>query len=347
MAEIKTAGPINSSLLDITHKCNLRCTGCYFYVEKMDQHRKTADNEVFGQFLQKEIERGINMLTIVGGEPSFEIDRLRMLAKHFKLTIVTNGKDRIPTEGLENVRLAISFWGDEDQDMLLRGRGKMDVFDQALQNYRNDKRAGFYYTIIPGFINNIEKVTKRMIDNGNYVTYNYYADLAAQGGRYSHKNSFLSANDVINQLIIKYPESIVSSPYVLDIIARGCMLDKQWGYDVCPSVTYDHPDNTNRLSVGNRYQKQFRAYNADLKTTRRCCIGTQRDCDTCVDLWAISGWIVGAMKAHLRSYDDFVNWLCSTYVFYLQTGFIKLPNRSSLLPEVYRKMGHKIRELNY
>jgi hypothetical protein len=311
----------------------------------MDQHRKAADSEVFSQFVQKEIERGINMLTIVGGEPSLEIDRLRILAKYFKLTIVTNGTIPIPTEGLENVRLAISFWGDEHQDMLLRGGGKKDIFDQALKNYYNDKRAGFYYTIIPGFIDNIENVTKRMIDNGNYVTYNYYADLAHQGDQYSHKNSFFSANNTINKIIEKHPESIVSSPYVLDIIAKRCMLNKNWGYDVCPSITYDHPDNINRLSPGNRYQNQFRAYNADLKTTRRCCIGKQRDCDTCVDLWAISGWIVGAMKAHLRSYHDFVNWLCSTYVFYLQTGFIQLDNRSSLLKDVYRKMDYNNRDL--
>jgi hypothetical protein len=241
-------------------------------------------------------------------------------------------------DGLENVRIAISFWGDEEQDRLLRGNGKDGIFDQALHNYQNDERAGFYYTIIPGFIHNIDKATQRMIDNGNYVTFNYYADLAHQGVRYSHKNSFFEANNVINQLISKFPESVVSSPYVLDIIAKGNMLGMQWGYEVCPSVTYDHPDNAARMRLNATYPKQFRAYNADLKSTRRCCIGTQRDCDTCVDLWAISGWIVGAMKAHLSSYNNFINWLCSTYIFYLQTGFIKLDAESSLLPTIYRKM---------
>jgi len=338
MAGIKTAGPMHSSLLDITHKCNLRCVGCYYYIEKMDSHKKESDEKKFQSFIQQELDRNINMLTVVGGEPVFEIDRLRALAKHFKLTIVTNGTVPIPVEGLEDVRIAISFWGDENEDILLRGNGKKSIFDQALKNYRNDKRAGFYYTVIPGCVSNIAKATQRMVENGNYITFNFYADLARLGNKYDHTNSFSEANDIINQLIAAFSNRIVSSPYVHNIIATRSMLGKQWGYAVCPSVTYDHPENAERVISDNGYPTKFRAYNADLRTTRRCCVGRARECSTCVDLWAISGWIVGAMKGHLKSKKDFANWLCSTFIFYMQTGFIDWNEWSSMLPFIYQQL---------
>lgn len=35
---IRAAGPLRSISLDITHVCNLRCAGCYYFEEGMDRH---------------------------------------------------------------------------------------------------------------------------------------------------------------------------------------------------------------------------------------------------------------------------------------------------------------------
>lgn len=335
--EIKLAGNMKSSLLDITHKCNLRCVGCYFFVEGMDEHKKASKACDFEAFIETEKTRGTNMLTVVGGEPALELDRLRLLAKHFKLTVVTNGSLAIPREGLETIRIAVSFWGDESQDVLLRGQGTRNVFAEALHNFKDDDRVGFYYTTVAGCANGIESATDRMVQNGNYVAYNFYADLANQGGKYSHRIGFSDAIAQINRMIEKYPSRIVSSPHINDTISRRELFGVPWGYDVCPSVTFDHPQNRERMSSGKKYPTQFRAYNADLETTRRCCIGSARDCDTCTDLWATYGWVVGSMKAHLRSEQDFTHWLLTTYIFYMQTGFIDLNKNHQKLPEIYRR----------
>jgi hypothetical protein len=45
--EIRDAGPIRSISLDITSKCNLRCAGCYYFAEGMDQF--TVDNAIAGE----------------------------------------------------------------------------------------------------------------------------------------------------------------------------------------------------------------------------------------------------------------------------------------------------------
>lgn len=335
--EVKSAGAMKSSLIDITHKCNLRCIGCYYFVEEMDQHKKIQGDDDFLAFIEQEKQRGINMLTVVGGEPALEIDRLRLLAKDFTLTVVTNGSLPIPREGLENIRIAISFWGDEKEDVKLRGRGKDNIFEKALNHFKDDERVGFYYTTVPGFSSGIEAATDKMVANGNFVAYNFYADLASQGGKYNHNLGFAGPIEQIDRMKEKYPTRIITSPHINQTISQRKLFGQAWGYDVCPSVTFDHPHNLERMQKGKRYPSQFRAYNADLTTTRRCCIGSARDCDTCTDLWATYGWIIGSMKAHLGSKQDFTHWLLTTYIFYMQTGFIDWNEKAHLLPEIYRR----------
>jgi pyruvate formate-lyase activating enzyme-like uncharacterized protein len=341
MKEIKSAGTMRSSLIDITHKCNIRCIGCYYFMEEMDKHKKLMDDDEFNQFVETESARGTNMLTIVGGEPALEQERLKILAKKFKLTVVTNGTIKIPIEGLENIRIAVSFWGDRERDTELRGRGKRNIFKESLENFKNDPRVGFYYTTIPGFSEGISSATELMIKNGNYVTYNFYSDLAEKGGKYNHQNGFSKVNKEIQAMIDKYPNDIVTSPHINNVISDRNLFGQEWGYDVCPSVTYDHPQNAERIKTGKKYPTNFKAYNADLKITRRCCIGNARDSDTCTDLWATYGWVIGSMKAHLQSKSDFSNWLFTMFIFYLQTGFIDLNRNRELLPEIYSRFSNK------
>lgn len=337
LEQIKEAGPMRSSLLDITHRCNLRCKGCYFFSEGMDEHRKETDDDAFEAFVEAEVARGTRMLNVVGGEPALEIDRLRLLAKHFHLVVVTNGTMPVPMEGLENIRLAISFWGSEAQDRELRAAGKKDIFAKSLEMFHGDPRAGYYFTTLPGYAEGIRPAAEKMIDHGYFVGFNFYGDLSSMGGRYDHRNGFEEVVRQIDALRNESPEYVVSSPYTNQAITSRWLKGEDWGYEVCPSLTYDHPDNADRMSR-KKYPTQFRAYNADLKTTRRCCIGSARDCDTCTDLWATSGWIQGAMRRHVRSQEDFTNWLGSTYIFYLQTRMIDWAPNRHLLPELYDRM---------
>ena len=305
MSDIKHAGGMRSSLIDITHKCNLRCTGCYYFMEDMDQYKRVKDDKAFNAFIEQELSRGTNMLTIVGGEPALVQDRLKILAKNFKLTVVTNGTIPIPVKDLEDIRIAISFWGDVEQDQILRGGNDVNIFDQALSHFKNDPRDGFYYTTIPGFTAGIEGATRRMVDNGNFVAFNFYGDLTGIGGKYSHKSGFSDSIQEISRLAKLYPRRVISSPHINRVISTRSLFGREWGYDVCPSVTYDHPENESRMTTGKKYPTKLRAYNADLKTTRRCCIGSARDCETCKDLWAIYGWVIGSMKDHLSTKKDF------------------------------------------
>jgi len=79
---VRTAKPIRSISVDITLRCNLRCTGCYFFSEGMDKSRD-ADAETFEAFVADEVARGTNFVTVIGGESSLALSRLRWLYGSF------------------------------------------------------------------------------------------------------------------------------------------------------------------------------------------------------------------------------------------------------------------------
>lgn len=334
--EMEKAGSVRASLIDITHKCNLRCKGCYFLSEDLDIYKEPKDESEFDAFIEKEKMRGVNFWTVVGGEPSLELNRLKKLYDNFKLIVVTNGLKKIPYEGFENMPIAVSVWGDHKTDNELRGNNEVEVFKTALNNYRGDKRVIWYYTTMAGRANEIESVTEQCIDNGNLMGYNFYGDIDGLGEACDHNVGFQRVYVAINKMIQKYPRHILNSSYVNKVICSGWLYDEKWGYDVCESITYDHEDNKERI-INNRYNHYFRAYNADLKTTRRCCVGVKRDCSNCYDLWSHSAWVMKSTRKHLGSKQEFTYWLTSCYLFYLVNRIVDFEEGIKMLPEIHER----------
>ena len=88
--DIRSAGPLKSISVDVTHKCNLRCTGCYYFAEGMDRRSAPGDDAAFDDFLDRETARGTNFITIVGGEPALVPDRLRKIHARFHTNVASN-----------------------------------------------------------------------------------------------------------------------------------------------------------------------------------------------------------------------------------------------------------------
>ena len=314
---IRAAGPLRSISLDITHVCNLRCAGCYYFEEGMDRHESPDEEAVFDEFIQKEKERGTNFVTIVGGEPSLVIGRIKKIYDHFKCSVATNGIRKIPYEGLENLPIGVSVWGNFETDKELRGQGKVDIFHKALKNYRDDARAFWYYTVAPGHAQEVEGVVARCIENGNKVLFNYYSDLSGKGQALDYRNGFAEVQEAIDRMIERYPGRILMTPYFNRVVSSGRLFDETWGYEVCTNLSTNHPVNAERLKSGKPYNPHFRAYNADFQSTRRCCTGVHRDCASCFDTWEHFSWVMINMRKHLGSKEDFANWLGAMYLFYV------------------------------
>lgn len=331
--QIRAAGRLRSISVDITHVCNIRCNGCYYFEEGMDRATPPKDEGAFDAFIESEKARGTNFVTIVGGEPSLVPDRVKKIYDNFKMNVATNGVKKIPFEGFEKMPIGISVWGGRETDRLLRGGGKRNLFDLALKNYRDDPRAFWYYTVSPHLAGEIESVVSRCIENGNPVIFNYYSDV---NGR-SKPAGFGRVQQEIERMIDLYPDRILSTAYFSRIITAGELFGEHWGYDVCTSISPDHPVNRKRIKNGHVYNRHFRAYNADFKTTRRCCTGIDRSCDNCYDTWEHFSWVMLNLKKHSGSKQAFTNWLSTMYLFYVINRIVDFDEGLRNLPEIHRR----------
>lgn len=338
--EIKSAGPLRPIQVDITHACNIRCDGCYFFEEKLDEHKAPKDEALFDGFIEQEKARGTNFITVLGGEPSLVPGRLKKFYDNFWMIVVTNGIRKIPVEGFENMPIAVSVWGDHKTDTLLRGAGKLDVFAKALENYQDDERAIWYYTTTPGNVSEIESVVGQIVDNGNYVGFNFYGDISHAGGKLDHRRGFDEVRREINRMLERYPDRIIFSPYVTEVITTGRLYDDVWGFDVCGSLSNNIPKNQERFKNGKPYLPHFRAYNPDLTTTRACCRSDKWDCENCFDSWAQLAWIMVNVEKHLGSKEEFTNWLTAVYMFHLTARIVDFDSGIKLLPEIHRRLSY-------
>ena len=333
---IRGAGRIRSVSVDLTRVCNIRCDGCYFFAEGMDTQGVEGGGDV-EEFVRREQDRGTNFVTVVGGEPSLDLDRLGVLYRAFKLSVATNGLRRIPREGFEGLPIGVSVWGDHATDRKLRGSGRRDVFASALENYRGDPRAFWYYTVAPGCAGEVESVVEQCVANGNRVLFNFYGDLEGRGGELAHSRGFAEVRDAIDRVIERYPDQILMTSRLAEIVSTGTLYDEKWGHETCTSLTPDHPANRERLRNGKPYSPHFRAYNADLQTTRRCCTGVDRDCSSCFDTWQHFSWVMLNLRKHRRSKSDFIQWLTTTYLFYFINRLVDVDEGAQLLPEIHRR----------
>ncbi len=268
------------------------------------------------------------------------LNRVKKIYDNFQTIVVTNGIRKIPYQGFENMPIAPSVWGDHKTDTMLRGGGKIDVFAKGLKNYKDDPRTIWYYTTTPGKAHEIESVVDQCVANGNYVQFNFYSDLSDLGGDYNHGQGFEEVRRQINKMIERYPDKILTSSYVSQVISSGQLYGQQWGYDTCCSISPNNQANKERIKNGNPYNPHFRAYNPNLTSTRRCCIGENRDCDACFDVWAHFSWIMLHMKKHLGSKQEFTNWLTTMYLFYLINRIVDFEAGVKLLPEIHQRLSY-------
>lgn len=335
---VMRAGALKAITVDVTEVCNLRCQGCYFFVENMDDSKSPKDEEIFEAFIREEKQRGTNYITVLGGEPALVLPRVKKLHDNFRVISVTNGTRRIPMEGFETMPIAVSVWGDHATDKELRGRGKIPVFARALRNYKDDPRVTWYFTISAGNAHEVESVVEQCIANNNYIYFNYYEDNDDVGGTYSHSLGFDTVRRQVDRMIDAYPERIISTSYLNKVATTNRLFEQQWGYSVCPTVSANNPKNADRLANGIPFNPHFRAYNPDLQTVRRCCVGEARDCDKCYNAYARHTWIMINKQKHMESKSDFTNWLSSVFTFYLLIRAIDFDAGAAMLPEIHQRL---------
>jgi hypothetical protein len=109
----------------------------------------------------------------------------------------------------------------------------------------------------------------------------------------------------MDEMLDTYPDTVISSKYYHKVITTGKMLGRSFGWAECPSVTEDLDTRNPRP----RRLIHFTRWASDLCTKHRCCTSATRDCSTCKDGAAHMSWIMVNKRAHMRSAQDFKNWI--------------------------------------
>ncbi len=294
---------IRSSIYDVTNRCNLRCKGCFFF--SSGEHEaavEESDLERWYAFVEKEMARGVNLAILIGGEPTLCLDRIEAFYRRLPTFCATNGLIKVPRERFPDMMVGLSLWGDAEDEKILRGR---DTFKISSKNYEGDPYTYYLYTVTPRQLGKTEKIIKKITDVGLKVHMQLLSNDEGVDGFSWQPEELRDIRAEMDDMLDKYPQTVISSRYYHEIITSGRMLGRPFGWLECPSVT----EPLDKRDPRPKRLTNFIRWASDLKTMHRCCTSETRDCSTCKDGAAHMSWVMVNKRGHLRSAEDLQNWI--------------------------------------
>jgi len=294
---------IRSSIYDVTNRCNIRCKGCFFFSSGEDKKSKDQKEiEAWEGFVDAEKDRGVNLAILIGGEPTLYPDRVDAFYQRVPTYCATNGLIKVDRDRFPDMMVGISLWGNEQEEKHLRGK---DCFSISSRHYEGDPHAYYLYTITPKAVGRVEEMTRKVADLGLKIHFQLLSN-DDHVPDYDWTPELLgSVREEMDELLERYPETVVSCKYYHQVITTGEMLGRKWGWAECPSVSEDHDTR----EVKPKRLIHFRRYAADLHTTHRCCTSDTRDCNECRDGAAKMSWVMVNKRDHIRTTEDMRNWV--------------------------------------
>lgn len=323
---------VRASEYHLTNACNIRCKGCWFFEFGHDKSAsEVKDLDRWVAFIEGERKKKINAPLLIGGEPTLFIERIAAFVAGMRyVSISTNGLKPFPNvHPFENVTVFVTLFGGGPLDDELRaikpsGRRFTGLFDTALANYSHDPRACFVYAVTEGGTSHIEPTVRRIRDNGNTVTFNFYSEYNT-GHPLRMQNQKLLLREML-RVREAYPTTVLNHPAHIEAIVTGQAWCGSFGADSCPSVSQDHPENRERVSNGNPVLPFFNTWKADLSTIERCC--TSGHCEGCRDSQAVYSWMMVSLVKSLTSRSTLQTWVEVAEAYWRQ--FIWSPYRPKL-----------------
>lgn len=141
--------------VDITDRCNLRCSHCYHFQEK-NSLKDEPDLVEWEKRFRKLYADGIRMIMLMGGEPLLRLDVIKLADSIFPFVeMITNGTLPLPQN--YDHRIFVSIDGGRETNDKIRGKG---VFDKVVQNVKGDKRVVFNMTLLESNFKELEYVVE-------------------------------------------------------------------------------------------------------------------------------------------------------------------------------------------
>lgn len=294
---------IRSSIYDVTNRCNLRCKGCFFF--SSGEHEVAAeerDIDKWHAFVENELERGVNLAILIGGEPTLCLDRVEAFYSRIASFCATNGLIKVPRDRFPDMMVGISLWGDDKDEAILRGQ---DTFKVSSANYEGDENAYYLYTITPKQLGKTEHIIRKIRDVGLKVHMQLLSNDESVDGFFWKPEELVAIRQEMDDMLDKYPDTVISCKYYHEVITTGTMLGRPFGWLECPSVTITKDTRDPRP----KRLTNFIRWSSDLETMHRCCTSETRDCSTCKDGAAHMSWVMVNKRAHIKTPKDLQNWI--------------------------------------
>ncbi|MEV7672923.1 radical SAM protein [Streptomyces sp. NPDC000963] len=304
---------VRSCEVHLTNTCNIRCKGCWYFEGGFDTAvRELSDVDRIRSFARRLRDEGVNQATLIGGEPTLVLKRVEAFVEELPyITISTNGLRPMPRQGFEHIAVAVSIFGggpldDDLRAIRVNGSKFTGLFDTALSHYRDDPRVLFIFALSEAGLRYLEPTVRRIAENGNLVTFNFYSEHGTDSPiRIENERRVLEEALRVKEA---YPEAVVSHPYFIRSLITGAShWGARFGYDVCPSLSVDHPDHEERVANGNPVIPGFAAWGADYESLQFCC--TSGDCGGCRDSQAVYSWLVVSAARFLDSAERLEEWV--------------------------------------
>lgn len=291
---------IRPTQYDITDLCNLNCKGClYFAGQDREGISEVKDREAVEQFFAQEAARGVNYLQIAGAEPSLALSKVRIAAQQIPRGVIfTNGVKKIPAD--IPLRIHISIWeipGQATEE--LRGA---DTLMRAVENYRDDQRAVFVFTINALNLANLQDAVRFAHEQGIKMTLSHFSptiqDAAEQEALRLIPDDLARCERIVDQLMDQYPDTLIYS--------RAW---NRWIHQ--PNPLYEiNPANNHARDCGSVTTKHYRHYRVDLQETHNAkCCAPNLDCRTCRAYAQSLATILNRIDRFAGSEDDLSDWL--------------------------------------
>ena len=294
---------IRSSIYDVTDRCNLRCKGCFFFSSgEHEVASEEKDVNKWQSFVEKEMERGVNLAILIGGEPTLCLDRVEAFYQRLPTFCATNGLIKVPRDRFPDMMVGLSLWGDAEDELLLRGK---DTFRISSANYAGDPYAYYLYTITPKQLGKMEQIIRKIEDVGLKVHMQLLSNDEDVDGFSWQPDELIAVRAEMDDMLDMFPQTVISSRYYHEIITTGKMLGRPFGWMECPSVT----EPIDKREPRPKRLTNFIRWSSDLKTMHRCCTSETRDCRTCKDGAAHMSWVMVNKRAHIKTTKDLQNWI--------------------------------------
>jgi len=315
---------LRESTYDMTNRCNIRCDGCYYYEGEKQFAVDSRDPEAWRKLMQDEKFRGITYVVLAGAEPSLVPELLEVCFREMPLgSIATNGYVRIPES--VGYRIHISVWGNDETSA--RVRGAKNLLKRQIENYAGDSRAVFVYTFTRDNIDEVYEVMETIASRDCRMTFNMFSSPVGYTGGLRHDTaSLLRARQTMMDILTRYPENILFSPY--NVVAHT----EPYGLHTLYGCSYPRMNGSTDIGLG----RSFRQYRSDLSWDRSvaCCV-PDTDCEDCRHYASGSAVVTARLYRHVTDPETFRSWLdyVDTYLAVWVMGYDKGENLCRTLIE--------------